>query len=147
MGLVHKIGGRQMSGPDDIQVKDVLVTSAQLLAYTTTPVSLIAAPGANKAIVLEQVIGKMNGGTVAYTANNVAEIRYTDGSGALMCGNLPFTAFLNANSSTAYYRSNPADAIPVANAAVVIRSAANQTAGNGTLKLRLFFRVINFAGM
>lgn len=141
MGLLHKVRGRALFGADDINVVDTEVSSAELLAINATPKTLVSAPGANKAVCVEKVVALMRGGT-PYTANNALEVRYTNGSGALLTGNMPFTNFINANNVNTLYHAVPAGVIPVANAVVVLASAANQATGTGTMKIRTYFRVV-----
>src|SRR5690349_18262867 len=73
--------------------KRVSVTSAQVLALNTTPVALVPAPGANKAVDVISVTGSLKAAT-QYTGANAVEIRYTNGSGTKVTGDLA-AAWLN----------------------------------------------------
>ena len=68
--------------------KRVTVTSAEILAMNTTPVVLLASPGAGKANIIERVVVRNQFLTGAYAFTTIANISYTDESGA------PIVAFV-----------------------------------------------------
>lgn len=120
--------------------KDVTLTAAQLDALNATPVSLIAAPGAGKIIVIQQVVGFMDFVTTAYAGTSeVLEIRYTNASGSKVCN------FSEANFVEAAADAWEAPAIlvcnPVVNAAIVAAANADWTTGDGIVYLRIYYRV------
>ncbi len=118
------------------RVAAVSLTSAQIKALNATPIALVAAPGAGKLIIVDEVLLKMSFLTAAYTGSNNLEIRYTDGSGAKATADFDKTAFLNIASGTAYQVSKGVVTalIPVANAAIVaVVPTADPAAGSGTI--------------
>lgn len=137
-----------------VRIKDVTLTSAQVLALNATPVSVIAAPGANKAIIILGVATTKAAGT-AYDGINVNEditLKYTDGSGATLA-TIETTGFLDQATAQARYSypsswaTNAATALlaitPVANAAVVAyMTTAEIATGNSPVKMRIYYRVI-----
>jgi hypothetical protein len=129
--------------PGVVQRRQVTLTSAQLLALFTTPVTLIPAPGAGKYISIDEIVGKVySTGKVAYTGANAVELRYTDGSGAKVTGDLP-AAWLNNATDRADRAVPAAVATMVANAPVVAAvPTANPGAGTGTVVFDLLYRVI-----
>lgn len=133
-----------------IQSTDVTVTSAQLLALHATPQQILAAPGANLAIILEGVVVFKAAGT-AYAGIAAGEdlaINYTNGAGVQLTS-VETTGFLDqATAQTRYapsYRaaSGVADITPAANAALVMQLLSGEiTTGTSDLKLRVYYRVV-----
>lgn len=143
--------GSILSAADSVQQADVTLTSAQVLALNATPISVIAAPGANKAIIIESVVAYTAGGT-AYAGIAVGEdlvLRYTNGSGTILTG-IETTGWLD--QTTAQTRvGRPQSAVgthqveltPTANAAVVAHLTTGEiTTGNYDIKLRVYYRVV-----
>lgn len=122
----------------------VTLTSAQILALNTTPVTLIAAQGANTYIEVLACVAYLKFNSIAYTGTNAANITYTNGAGAAATGTLA-SAFLDSSSSAAA-KVIPVAVTPVANAPVVISvGTANPAAGNSTITLDLFYRVVTLS--
>lgn len=124
----------------------VTLTSAQLLALQTTPITVIAAPGANKAVLIESVELRHAGGT-AYAniaAGDDIFLKYTDGSGAQCFTTLETTGLLD--QTTAQIRHYPNNTIgahtPVANAVVVASLGGAIDTGNFDLILRIRYRIV-----
>lgn len=120
--------------------KDVTLSAAQLDALNATPVSLIAAPGVGKFILINQVLGFMDFQTTAYAGSSeVLEIRYTNASGSKVC------AFSEATFVEAAADAWEAPAIlvcnPVTNAAIVAAANADWTTGDGIVYLRIYYRI------
>jgi hypothetical protein len=133
-----------------LKYADVTITSAQLLALFTTPISILAAPGAGFANVLEGLIAYKAAGT-AYGGIDATEdmvVSYTNAAG-LAVARVEATGFLDqATAQTrwadAYNAASGASSItPVENAAMVMHMVVgNITTGNSDLKLRLIYRTI-----
>lgn len=130
-----------------LQSASVTITAAQLKALNTTPISLIAAPGEGYALALDSAVLFLDYGTAAYdgiAAGEDLNIRYTDGSGALVA-TIETDPFLTATADALrYVQPTTAAAItPVANAALVLYMATGNIAtGDSPLKLKLYYRVI-----
>lgn len=136
----------------DPQVRTVQITSAQVLALNATPVEIIPAPGANKAIIFEGAVVHKPAGT-AYAGIAAGEdlaFKYTNGSG-LDVGECEMTGF--ADQTTAQVRyvrpvvqgTAPVSSLtPVANAALVAHLLTGEiTTGDSPINVRVYYRVVD----
>lgn len=129
----------------------VTIATASVLLLNTTPVTLVAAPGAGKFLELVSAHFWLDYNTVAYNgiaADEDLEIRYTNGSGQEVAS-VEATGFLDATAD-AHALAKPASAAvgtaeliqPVANAALVLfMSTGNIATGNSPLKVEVFYRI------
>lgn len=133
-----------------IQFVDVTVTSAQLLALNATPKTIVAAPGANLALIFEGMVAYKAAGTAyaGVAAGEDLSVKYTDASGAEVA-QCEVTGFLDqATAQTRYVRAQAAASgnsaiTPVANAALVLHMLTGEIiTGNSDLKLRVYYRVV-----
>ncbi len=123
----------------------VALTSAQILALNTTPITIVPAPGLNSAIIVEGISAKLVFNSIAYTGVNAMEFRYTDASGTKVTADMGST-FLNSGS-TAYdhVAGIVTEFTPVANAPIVVRvPVANPGAGNSVITFLIKYRLISF---
>lgn len=136
-----------------LQSATVRVTSAQLLALNATPKTLVAAPGAGKAIIFEGMMVTKPAG-VAYggiAAGEDLSVKYTDGSG-LEVAVCETTGFLDQTTAQARYTRPQTGAIAAgtvssqavtANAALVLHLLAGEiTTGDSDLYVRVLYRVV-----
>ncbi len=129
---------------DVARTASVTVTTASVLTLNGTPVALVAAPGAGKVILVDEITCKLVFNSVAYTGSNALELRYSNGSGAKVTADLS-SAFLNSASGTNYatVKSVVTQLTPVANAAVVVFvPSANPGAGNSDLVFQIKYRIV-----
>jgi hypothetical protein len=135
-------------------VVEGLITSAQMLALNATPVTLVAAPGAGRALILERMQLWLDYNSAAYAGIAAGEdisIKYTDGSGAAVAG-VEATGFLDATADAFRWvkgynaASSVSDFTPTANAALVIQMLTGEiTTGNSPLRYRLWYRNVELA--
>jgi hypothetical protein len=136
-----KIGANSAFQSYYIQRAKVTLTSAQIKALNSTPITLIAAPGAGKALSVDEIVATMNFGTTQYTGANAVEIRYTDGSGVKATGDFA-SAWLDNASTRTDKVIGAAVATAVLNAPIVASvPAANPAAGDGTVTFDISYRV------
>ena len=125
-------------------IVQVSLTAAQIIAMRTTPVSLVAAPGAGKAIVVDNISLKMTTTATAFTGGGAVEFRYTDGSGTKVSADIA-SGVVTAGAGTSFtnVRGIEASLTLVANAAVVITNAsAVFAAGTGTAVVTIEYHVV-----
>lgn len=131
-------------------VESVTLTAAQVKLLNTTPITLVAAPGAGKALMLLDAVLFLDYATAAYdgiAAGEDLNIRYTDGSGALLA-TIETDPFLTATADAVRYvqPTTTAAVTPVANAPLVLFMATGNIAtGDSPLKVRVRYRVIDTA--
>jgi len=122
----------------------ISLTSAQLLSLNTTPVQLVAAPGAGKIIVPVQVVFDYTYGTATYVAGTFQI--YEDVSSPIYAtiGNV-----LNATSSAIFYRNPSATNTGggtgkcVDNAPLMAwTTSSDPTTGDGTLKINVYYKIM-----
>jgi hypothetical protein len=144
------VPGAVINNPTSVVTVDVTVSTAELLALNATPKQLIAAPGSGKAIIVEDAQLMLDYNSIAYAgiaAGEDLEIRYTDGSGALVA-TVEATGFLDqAADEYRHVRPTTTAALePVTNAALVIRMATGEIiTGNSPLKVRVRYRTVDVA--
>jgi hypothetical protein len=140
-------GWRQFAGPDSVSCATVTLTSAQVKALKATPITLVAAPGADLAIVPVSINLVANyGGTNAFTEDaDDLSIGY---SGGAEIKEIESTGFIDqTNDEWRYITFEHAETfIPEENTAVVITNLDDEIAGNAgadnTVEVKLWYRVV-----
>ena len=134
-------------------VAEVTITSPQLLALNATPIELVAAPGAGKALILKGVQLHLDYNSAAYAGIAAGEdlaVKYTDGSG-VQVAEIETTGFLDQTADQ-YRWAYPADTLgatasevtPAANAALVAHMLVGEIiTGDSPLHLKVFYREID----
>lgn len=125
------------------QTTTVNLTAAQLIAMGTTPVSIVAAPGAGKCTVVDNITFKMTTTATAFTGGGAVEFRYTNASGTKVTADIA-AAVITAGAGTSFtnVRGIEASLTCTANAAVVITNAdAAFAAGTGTAVITIDYHV------
>lgn len=129
----------------NINTVTVALTAANIIAMGTTPVSLIAAPGAGKIIIVDHILFKMVRTATAFTGGGALEFRYTDASGVKITADIAAAVVTTGGAGTEYnaVAGVAASITPVANAAIVITNAtAAFAAGTGTATVTLQYRTV-----
>lgn len=146
------IEGGLVSGWERLHQVDVTIASAEVLALNATPQEIVAAPGANKALIFEGAIIRKPAGTAyaGIAAGEDLSVKYTDGSGAEVAA-CEATGFLDqATDQVRWIRPHAPDGAgvdsaitPVANAALVLHLLVGEiTTGDSDLTARVFYRVV-----
>lgn len=121
----------------------VTLSSAQILALNTTPIQLVAAPGAGKAINVISVSVRNNFGTTAYSSIGGLEVISASGSQEQA---QVISAFLNSASST-FSRmqlfSHQNVQIVENDALNITVGVSDPTLGDGTVDVYVTYEIIN----
>lgn len=133
----------QASGSGVVQSATTTISSAQILALHTTPITLVAAQGASTAIVPISMTVEYLYSTAAYATDNTLIFTYgggtwiTIGSGIAGTSNVFYlrNAQVNAGVSGSNAYSNSAFSVTT--------PTSNPTAGSGTLKITVLYSVVN----
>lgn len=121
-------------------VANITITSAQILAGFTTPITLVAAPGAGNVIVPIAISVKYKFVTAAYATNTTFEFKL----GAISIANIPamisqaadrYATLLNALALAL-------TAGPIENQALTWDvQTGNPAAGGGNLQIQVIYRI------
>lgn len=132
-------------GSSILQQVTVAVTSAQIKAMKTTPVSILPAPGAGLRYVVVSAVGEMIYGTSTYVGGTLTNLYFNNSSGGSPTGTgwqtlitvtasteqtLPVATTLTANTLTN-------------NAPIVLTcTAADPTLGDGTMNITVTYYTV-----
>lgn len=132
-------------------VTRVTLTAAQVLALNATPITLVGAPGANKALIfLGATIYKAAGTAYAAVAtDDDLAIKYTNASG-LAVGECEMTGFADSTSAQVRYirpyaaASAESQITPVANSPLVAHMLNGEiTTGDSDFIFDVFYRIVD----
>ena len=128
-----------------------VVTTAQVLALFATPITVVPAPGAGKALIFEGAVIQKPAG-VAYAGIAAGEnlsFKYTNAAG-LEVGGCETVGFLDSTGAQLRYAqgyradSGVSQIIPVANAVLVLHLLiAEIITGDSDLNLEVHYRVVD----
>ena len=169
--ILHSIHGRQIGlGPDnelilsdtargglaDAQalvwsIARVEIATADVLTLRASPVEIVAAPGALKAIIVDHVEVFLDYNSIAYVddAGDDISFRYTDESGIEVVAPIDGADFTdNAADIFAYSPGVITDAalgfVPTVNAAVVASMNNGEVVtGNSPIFVHLYYRIVD----
>lgn len=144
--LYSETGGPGPIRKLELHYRRVVVTPAQLLAASGTPVSLVPAPGAGKWLEFFSAHVALDYNSAAYAGIAAGEdlvVRYTNGSGAIVSTTLETTGFLDQTSDQLRtFKAIATDLVPVVNAPLVLQILAGEiTTGDSPLYLDVFYAV------
>jgi len=116
--------------------KKVTLSSAQILASNTTPIELIAAPGAGYMIDVLSLVFKFNYNSIAYATNTSMKPRYDTSL-------TPFSSF-DISSGVSYIIKDETFTVNILeNKSVeIFTDSGDPTAGNSTIDIYLTYRIV-----
>lgn len=130
--------------PALVQYAEVSITPAQLKACRTTPIELVAAPGAGYVNeFLDAFFIYDYEAAYTETADNLVA-RFTNGSGAIASTTLETTGLLDATSDQIRtFKQITTDITPVANSAIVLHNTGDgEFGGTGSpVRIKVAYRV------
>ena len=126
-------------------IADLTITSAQILALHSAAQTLISAPGAGRAIVLNEVIARKPAGT-AYAGiggTEDLEFRYNNATGA-EAFDIETVSFLDqSGEEVRIAHPDAGQREPVVDAPIVVHLGGAITTGNSPLNIRAFYRIVD----
>ncbi len=135
----------------NLHIAQATVSTSQILALNATPQTIIPAPGAGFATVIDWAIFFYDYNSVAYAGIAAGEdfaLRYTNGSGTILAS-CEATGFIDQTSDQTRivypYRaaSGVSDVTPTANAVVVLHMLTSEViTGNSPLIVRVGYRIL-----
>jgi hypothetical protein len=141
-----------LGNTDESDHATVTITTAQVLALAGTPIEIVPAPGAGKAVVVDHALFFLDYNSIAYNGVAAGEdlsLRYTDENGTQIM-QLETTGFIDQTNDELRYVYPNTDLtdgavvlIPTANAAVVVNMLTGDIlTGNSPLIIRAYYRII-----
>lgn len=142
--------------PGVLQVDTVTLTSAQVKGCRAAPVTLVAAPGAGKVVVVESLVLQLNyGGNNGFTESTDNLVLQYNDSGQDISGAIETTGFIDqtADMVAVYYPANiaamAAATVGVNEAVELFNTGDGEIAGNAandnTLVATIAYRVVTLA--
>lgn len=123
------------------QYASVTLTAAQMAALFTTPVTIVAAPGANQAIVVTDMALDVSTGT-AYTGGGTVGFYYGSGTTLLIAAVNGTNAFFGTLGTTLYLSGGSSSPI-ITNAAINLGNlTAAFATGTETVTANVWYAVI-----
>lgn len=123
----------------------VNVSAAQIIAMFTTPVTIVAAPGAGKAIIVSKILFQMTRTATAFTGGGALEFDY-HGSTIAHTGTVASTVVTTAGAAVVNVVLGNASATGVVVPANLGIDLTNVTAvfaaGTGTAKVQIWYSIV-----
>lgn len=146
-GSTIKEIGLQNSLVGTYQYATKTLTSAQILALATTPITLITAPGTGKAIFVKNIYGRLNYNSIAYS-NQTLKVKINGADNdtgyfdLLLYSTITRYGKFLLKSGDDYSFNN--DTMILENAALQIYTSANPTTGNSTMDILVEYQILDF---
>jgi len=143
------------AGDAPLRTATVSLTNTNIKNLRATPITLVAAPGANKVLQFVDAILELDAGSnvLSESSDNLA-VKYVDGSGDAVSETIECTNFIDQAADTITNAIAKKDAI-VANAdcvnkALVLHNTGSaefggNAANDATLKVKVTYRVLDFS--
>jgi len=126
--------------PSLSQYASIPLSSAQILALNATPVTLVAAPGAGKTIIVQDVLFTMTTTATAYASGGNVTFQYSGGNA--VTNNVASTV-VTAAAGTSYTVRQAIDVTAAVNTALTVTNATGAfTTGTGTALINVCYRIV-----
>jgi hypothetical protein len=151
----QKVKGKFMAagliqGSAEIRSLETVITSAQVKAIRATPITVVPAPGAGKAIEFVSALLQLKFGANAFTGPQNLAVRYKDGSSAQVSQNITGTGFIDQAADTVTNAVPKADGIAARTVAenqplvlhnIGASEITGNAAGDNTVRVKVLYRV------
>ena len=127
--------------------KEVVVSSAELLALRATPKELVAAPGTGKVLQFMGAVGFLDYNSETYANNGDLTINYTDNDGTAVCESVAGAdLFHQVDDCYTEFAILSANTELTANAALVLVEAGGEAiTGDSPITIKIFYRILDFS--
>lgn len=134
------INGKQSS---QIETVEISIAEGAMRASKTTPIELVAAPGAGKAIRFHGAEWFLDYGSVVFTAGAGKDQIITIDTGADVMTAIDDTVFIVLSADT-HYVTNPIDHLLIANKKLQVETlVGDMTGGTGTVvQVRCYYEIV-----
>ena len=152
--LTETIANQLFDGDYDSVAPDILIghnlkrtitlTAAQVLALNSTPLEILPAFGAAKAVRVKTINAFLDYNSAAYAGGYDAQFRYKDASGTVVADEAPFSGFFDRTADTSFDCRPTDNSLGLtANEAIIIRTTGSLTTGNSPVTIIIDYEVIN----
>lgn len=151
--LVFDASGNVIASASDVggalPPAEVTLSSANILALHTTPITLVAAPGAGMVIEPISIRLRLNYNSVQYSLGNNLLVKYTNAAGEQITTTSALTSSFVNSPASAQFRSTfslqgTAAAALIENQPLTLSVVDAFTTGNSTLTVVVIYQIIDF---
>lgn len=135
--IVPGFGGGTALAENSFLLASGTIPTASVLTANSSPVELIAAPGAGSFIVVHSVFDSLDYNSAAYATNTDSRIRYADNTTILN----NTTAFLSSVADIVRNTSPNSISVPINNAVQFFVFGGDPTAGNSDVKYKIWYTI------
>jgi hypothetical protein len=128
-----------INGDSSILEATVTLTSVQILAMNTTPVTIVAAPGAGYYLEVVSGVASLNATATGYATHDDIDIAYSSAP-TVKCATADGALSGTSNKLTSFVKS--AGVAIVNNALVLTDVDGNPATGTGTCKVTIAYRIV-----
>jgi hypothetical protein len=128
-----------------LHVDEVDLSAADIIALHASPKTIVSAPGAGKAVVIDSIIFSMTYGTTQFTGGGVVQAQYHTDTANLLNSTVSDTSIKAAASFAVQIgrASTASGVVLLGNLAVeLIAASANFAAGDSTAKVFVAYRIV-----
>lgn len=131
-----------LSTGGDLTLATVSIPTASVLTLNGTPVTLVAAPAAGTAIVVDRITASLVYGTAAYATNTTIEFRYTNGSGTKVVADITALLTATADKIVSVSGIEAATVLTSAAALVAVVPTGNPATGDSNIKIQVLYHTV-----
>jgi hypothetical protein len=132
--------------PSIIKTATINLSSVNLLGMNVTPVSIIAAPGSGKVLLVESILFEMIRSATAYASGGTIQFQYGTAGTVVHEGTIAASVLTTSGAATTLTHLRAATALTLAanESLVITNNTGAFTTGTGTAKVFVKYRVITY---